>query len=103
MNTLYPRRFIVPDRLAGKVLISTAFLNLHVIAILCTEQNHIFCNGNMPISKQSTIAFGTYLTLFTVSHSTKTATREIEKEESLEAKKTENNGRCEKKSTCYCA
>lgn len=51
-NSLYRVKFIVADRLAVEVIIGTAFLNRHLLAILCTQQRIRFRDGEMAIFKQ---------------------------------------------------
>lgn len=92
------------DRLAVEVLIGTAILNRHVIKILCTEQKIQFSNGDVPIVKQLTAEYETDSTPFPVRHWTKTTTREIEGEESLEAKKRRRTADTRRdEHTCECA
>lgn len=51
-NTLYRVKFIIARRLAVEVIIGTALLNWHVLAIRCTQQRISFRNVNVPIIKQ---------------------------------------------------
>lgn len=51
-NMLYRFKFIMDERLSVDVIVGSAFLNLHVLAILCTEQRICFRNGELPIVDQ---------------------------------------------------
>lgn len=98
-NTLHGVRFIVADRLAVKVLIGTAILNRHVIDILFTKQKMRFRHGDWLIVKKLTRGSGADLTPLHVRNWTKSATLEIEGEESLEANKKEKKEISEKERT----
>lgn len=94
-NTLYRLQFIFADRLAVEVLIGKAFLNKHVIAILCTEQNIRFSNGDVPIAKKFFGGSDNGLTLFAVKQWTKAVTREVPNEDVPDAKQQKKDGRVE--------
>lgn len=50
-NTLYRVKLVVKDRLAVDIIIGGAFLNGHVVAILCTENWTRFIWGSLSLSK----------------------------------------------------
>lgn len=50
-NTLYRVKFFIAERLAVGVIVGTAFLHLHLLAILSIEQRIWFCHGELPIVK----------------------------------------------------